>query len=54
MFKSSLVVMTQHKTLLLFPILITVLTTFMVILFLTPIAFRPTGYGYTSARHWEA
>ncbi|MDB6023206.1 MAG: conserved hypothetical rane protein, partial [Pedosphaera sp.] len=25
-----------------------------VILFLNPIAFRPTVYGYTSDRHWEA
>lgn len=54
MFKSSLIVMMQHKTLLLFPMLIAVLSTFMVILFLTPVAFQRTGYSYGSAQHWLA
>ena len=53
LFKSSLVVMMRHKVLLLFPILIAVLTAFMVILFLTPVAFQPTGHSYISSQHWE-
>jgi hypothetical protein len=54
LFKSSLFVMMRHKTLLLFPILTAVLTAFLIILFLVPVAFRPTGYSYTSAQHWKA
>ena len=54
LFKSSLVVMMQNKTLLAFPILITLITGFMVVLFVTPVAFRPTGHSYASADHWNA
>lgn len=52
--KSSLAVMTENKMLLAFPILISTLTAFMVLLFLTPVAFQRTGYGYGSAEHWKA
>lgn len=54
LFKSSLAVMMQHKVLLIFPILTVALTTFIAILFLTPVAFYPTGYSYTSGEHWMA
>jgi Family of unknown function (DUF6159) len=54
LFKSSLVVMMQNKTLLAFPILITIITSFMVVLFVTPVAFRPTGHSYASHEHWDA
>lgn len=54
LFKSSLFVMMQNKTLLVFPILTSVLTIMLVMLFLVPVAFRPTGYSYGSAQHWKA
>jgi Family of unknown function (DUF6159) len=46
--------MVRNKTLLAFPILISAISIFMVILFLTPVAFKPTGYGYGTAQHWTA
>lgn len=52
--RTSFYVMMRNKTLLLFPILITVLTIFMVILFMMPVAFQPTGHSYFSPQHWEA
>ena len=54
LFKSSLVVMSQNKKLLLFPILIAAVTAFMAVLFFMPIAFQRTGYGYGTAEHWQA
>jgi hypothetical protein len=54
LFKSSLAVMARNKTLLAFPILIAALTIFLVMLFLTPVAFQRTGYSYSSAEHWKA
>ena len=52
--KSSLAVMMENKLLLAFPILISTLTLFMGLLFLTPVAFQRTGYSYGSAEHWKA
>src|SRR5260221_10743785 len=52
--KSSLAVMMENKLLLAFPILISTLTIFMAMLFLTPVAFQRTGYSYGSAEHWKA
>ncbi|HZV37110.1 MAG TPA: DUF6159 family protein [Verrucomicrobiae bacterium] len=54
LFKSSLFVMKQNKTLLAFPILTSILTIMLVVLFLVPVAFRPTGHSYASAQHWKA
>ena len=54
MFKSSLAVMRKDKQLLLFPVLTTACTVLIGLLFLFPIAFQPTGYGYESAAHWKA
>jgi hypothetical protein len=53
LFKSSLMVMQQNKKLLAFPILITVFTSCITLLFLVPVAFQPTGYSYTSSQHWS-
>ena len=46
--------MLQNKTLLAFPILTAVLSVFLVLLFLTPVAFERTGYSYGTAEHWKA
>jgi hypothetical protein len=54
LFKSSLMVMQQNKKLLAFPILITVFTLFITLLFLVPVAFQPTGHSYGSSEHWSA
>lgn len=54
LFRSSLVVMRRDKKLLLFPILTTAITIFIAVIFLMPVAFRPTGYGYATAEHWKA
>ncbi|MDB6065525.1 MAG: hypothetical protein JWR26_1733 [Pedosphaera sp.] len=54
LFKTSLIVMMQNKKLLAFPVLITTLSLFLVLLFLVPVAFQPTGHGYTSVEHWKA
>lgn len=53
LFKSSMVVMGREKKLLLFPILTTVFTILIALLFLVPVAFQPTGHAYTSSQHWE-
>lgn len=53
LFKSSLYVMMQNKVLLVFPILTAALTLMLVLLFLFPVAFQPTGYSYASAQHWK-
>jgi hypothetical protein len=52
LFKTSLVVMMRHKVLLVFPILISALTFCMVVLFIMPVAFQPTGHSYFSGQHW--
>jgi len=53
LFQSSLAVMRREKKLLLFPILTAVCTVFIVLLFLAPVAFQPTGYAYASGQHWQ-
>ena len=53
LFKSSMAVMEREKKLLLFPILTTVCTILIAVLFLAPVAFQPTGHAYTSAHHWQ-
>jgi membrane-associated protease RseP (regulator of RpoE activity) len=52
--KSSLEVMRRDKQLLLFPILTTLCTVSFAIVFLMPVAFQRTGYGYGSSEHWQA
>jgi len=54
LFKSSLAVMRKDKQLLLFPILTTACTLLIGLLFLFPIAFKPTGHNYVSEAHWKA
>ena len=52
--KISLTVMQRDKKLLLFPMLTTVFTTGIALLFLCPVAFQPTGHSYLSVEHWKA
>jgi hypothetical protein len=52
--KSSLAVMARDKQLLLFPIFTTAFSVILVMLFLVPVAFQPTGHSYTSPEHWQA
>jgi hypothetical protein len=52
--KSSLSVIARNKQLLVFPILIFSLTVVIVLFFLAPAVFRPTGYSYTQPEHWQA
>ncbi|MDB6123083.1 MAG: hypothetical protein JWQ71_2076 [Pedosphaera sp.] len=54
LFKSSFSVMMTNKKLLVFPVLITTVSIFIALLFMTPIAFQKTGYGYGTAEHWSA
>src|SRR4051812_43819882 len=54
LFKSSFSVMMTNKKLLVFPVLITAVTVFIALLFMTPIAFQKSGYGYGTAEHWSA
>ncbi len=54
LFQTSLAVMRRDPRLLLFPVITTAFTAFIVLLFLLPVAFQPTGHSYTSAEHWEA
>ena len=54
LFKSSLTVMTTNRTLLVFPVLTAVLSVVLILLFLAPVAFQNTGYGYGSSEHWQA
>lgn len=54
LFKTSLAVMRRDTRLLLFPIITTIFTVLIALLFLVPVAFQPTGYSYGSAQHWEA
>jgi hypothetical protein len=52
--KSSIEVMRRDKQLLLFPIITTICTCVVAVLFMMPVAFRPTGHSYASAEHWKA
>lgn len=53
LFKSSLAVVRDNKKLLVFPVVIAVLTIFIALFFLAPIALQPTGYSYGQIEHWE-
>ena len=52
--KSSLSIIARNKQLLVFPIVIFSLTVVIVLFFLAPAVFRPTGYSYTQPEHWQA
>src|SRR6266498_4420217 len=52
--KSSLSIISRNKQLLVFPIVIFSLTVVIVLFFLAPAVFRPTGYFYTQPEHWQA
>src|SRR5437868_8924765 len=54
LFKSSVHVIAQNKTLLVFPILSFCLTALIIIFFLTPVTFMKTGYRYDQFEHWKA
>src|SRR5437762_5343729 len=52
--KSSLSIIARNKQLLVFPIVIFSLTVVIVLFFLAPAVFRPTGYSYMQSEHWQA
>jgi len=52
--QSSFAVMSRDRKLLLFPLLTTVFTGLLALLFLAPIALEPTGHRLTTAAHWIA
>src|SRR5258706_5572801 len=52
--KSSLSVIGRNKQLLVFPVIIFLCTTFIILFFLAPPILRPTGHSYASAEHWKA
>lgn len=52
--KSSLSVIGRNKQLLVFPAVVFLCTTAIVLFFLAPPVLRPTGYSYASAEHWKA
>src|SRR5262249_5955496 len=54
LFKSSVFIIARNKKLLLFPILTVVLTFFILLFFVTPVALQKTGYGYSQFQHWKA
>lgn len=54
LFKSSLLVITRNKQLLVFPIVIFTMTAVVVLFFLAPAVLRPTGHSYAQAEHWQA
>jgi hypothetical protein len=54
LFKKSVSVMRSHPKLLAFPLIIFVLTLGILLFFLAPVVFQPTGYRITEEAHWEA
>jgi len=54
LFKASLKVMTRHRTLLVFPLIVSGATLAIVLLFLAPIGAQPTGQSYLSFGHWNS
>jgi len=54
LFKQSVSVVNQHRKLLLFPILTSVMTLGIFLFFLAPVLLQPTGFSYTSGGHWKA
>jgi hypothetical protein len=52
--RRSLSIIGRHKELLVFPIVIFVCTTVIVLFFLAPAVLRPTGHSPFTAEHWQA
>jgi hypothetical protein len=51
--KASFAVLFREKKLLLFPLIATALAAVVALFFIAPIVLQPTGFSYTSAKHWE-
>jgi len=54
LFRRSLQVVGRNKKLLLFPVVVALLTGLVALFFLASIGLWGTGYGYTTAAHWQA
>lgn len=54
LFKQSLSVMREHKTLMVFPAVTFASFVVITLFFMAPVAFQSTGYGYTQKAHWQA
>ena len=54
LFKSSVSIIARNKQLLVFPVVIFILTSAIILFFLAPPLLRPTGHPYASAEHWQA
>src|SRR5438270_13780494 len=54
LFKSSVLIISRNKKLLLFPVLTLALTGLILLFFLAPVALQKTGHGYTHLEHWKA
>jgi hypothetical protein len=52
--KASFAVLLRERKLLLFPCIATGLAAVVALFFIAPIVLQPTGYSYSSAKHWEA
>jgi hypothetical protein len=52
--RQSFAVLMQEKRLLFFPVVTSILTIFILLFFMAPIAFQPTGHSYLQQGHWEA
>ena len=51
--KSSITILRANKKLLLFPVIATLLTCVVALVFIAPIALQDTGYNYRSHEHWH-
>jgi hypothetical protein len=51
--KASFAVLFREKKLLLFPFIATGLAAVVALFFIAPIVLQPTGFSYTSGKHWE-
>lgn len=54
LFKCALNVVVSNKKLLLFPIVTSIFTIVILLVFITPLAFWNTGHSITEAAHWKA
>lgn len=54
LFKASLTVMTHHRRLLVFPLIVAAATFAVALLFLLPVGTQQTGQSYFSFKHWWA
>lgn len=54
LFRRSMSVIGRNKKLLIFPIFITALTLVIMLFFIVPLAFAPTGHEVNTVAHWKA